>query len=89
MMIAYIEVSARTLLDNYLPEGFSSVGTRVDIRHLAPTKQGKIVRTQVEVIALKNNKITLNVAAWDGDTKIGTGTHDRYLIEIAKFLENI
>lgn len=87
MMIAYIEITARTLLDNGLPEGYSTVGTRVDVRHLAPTALGKTIRIEVEIKTVKNKKVTFSVSAWEGEKKVGEGIHDRYVIDVVKFLE--
>ena len=89
MMIAFMEITSRTLLDKHLPVGFSSVGTRVDVRHLAPTALGKAVRIQVEVEAIEGKKITLQVSALEGEKKVGVGTHEGYLIGVAKFLEKL
>ena len=89
MMIAYIEITARTLLDESLPEGYSTVGTCVDIRHLAPTALGKTVRAEVEIKELEGKKVTLNVSAKEGEIKVGEDSHERYVIEVAQFLERV
>jgi len=88
-MIAYLEITARTLLDEYLPEGYSTVGTHVDIHHLAPTALGKTVRTKVVIKEIEDKKVLLDVTAWEGTRKIGEGIHERYVIEIERFLERI
>ncbi len=89
MMIAYIEITARTLLDNYLPEGYSTVGTHVDIRHLAPTAMGKLVEARVEINQIEDKKVILGVSVWEGERKVGGGTHERYVIEVERFLKRI
>ena len=89
MMIAYIEITARTLLDNYLPEGFSTVGTRVDIRHLAPSALGKKVEARVEITQIEDKNVFLNVSVWEGEKKVGKGAHERYIIEVERFLKRI
>ncbi|MGD2026833.1 MAG: thioesterase family protein [Anaerolineales bacterium] len=88
-MIAFIENTALNLLDEYLETGFSSVGTRVDVRHLAPSKMGSQIRVQVEVTEVSGDKITLTVAAWDGETPVGAGTHQRYIIQVERFLQRL
>lgn len=89
MMILFMEVTARKLLAEHLPEGLSSVGTRVDIRHLAPSAVGAAVRTRAEITAADGNKITFKVDAWDGDTLIGSGTHWRYVVDEALFMRRL
>lgn len=89
MMIAYMESVSLNLLQQTLPAGFSSVGSRVDVRHLAPTKMGSVVKVQATVLEIEGNKITLQVQAWDGETLIGSGTHIRYLIDVEKFMQKL
>ena len=89
MMIAFIEITALKLLDQSLEEGYSSVGTRVDIRHLAPTSLGSQVHVRTVVDQVEGQKVTLQVEVWDGDTLVGAGTHERYVIEVKRFMERI
>ena len=89
MMILFMEVTARKLLAAHLPAGASSVGTRVDIRHLAPSAVGAAVRTRAEITAVDGSKITLKVDAWDGETLIGSGMHWRYVVDEAHFMRRL
>lgn len=89
MMILFMEVTARKLLADHLPADLSSVGTRVDIRHLAPSPVGAEIRTRAEVMAVDGNKITMQVDAWDGETRIGTGQHWRHVIDQARFMRRL
>jgi fluoroacetyl-CoA thioesterase len=89
IMIAFIEITALKLLNQSLDEGYSSVGTRVDIRHLAPSPLGHHVRVQVVVEQVEGQKVTLQVEVWDGDTLVGAGTHERFVIDVARFLERV
>ena len=89
MMILFMEITARKLLAEHLPEGLSSVGTRVDIRHLAPSPVGAVIRTRAEITEVQENKITLKVDAWDGETQIGSGTHWRFVIDEARFMRRL
>jgi len=89
IMIAFIEITALKLLNQSLDEGYSSVGTRVDIRHLAPSPLGHHVRVQVVVEQVEGQKVTLQVEVWDGDTLVGSGTHERFVIDVARFLERV
>lgn len=85
MMIAFIENTALKLLDQSLDQGFSSVGTRVDIRHLAPSLLGSRVHVQVVVDQVEGQKVTLKVEVWDASILVGSGTHERFVIDVERF----
>lgn len=89
MMIAFIENTALKLLDQSLPDGYTSVGTRVDVRHLAPSPLGSEVRVEVLVSQVEDLKVTLQVQVWDGQRLVGDGTHERFVIEVARFLDRV
>ena len=88
-MIAFIEITSLKLLDTHLPQGHSSVGARVDIRHLAPSPVGCTVRVSAEITAVDGRKVTLDVNAREGDKQIGAGTHERAVIDVERFLGGI
>lgn len=84
-MILEMELTSGDAIATVLPEGWVTVGTMVDIRHLAATPVGRVVRTTATVIEVKAKFITFEVAAFDGARKIGDGRHGRGLINIADF----
>ncbi|MBI3158228.1 MAG: thioesterase family protein [Chloroflexi bacterium] len=86
-MILFMEIAARTLLDERLPQGYSSVGTHVDVRHLAAAPLGAQVAARAEVERVEDNRIFLAVECRQGDTLIGQGGHERYVIDVARFLK--
>ena len=88
-MIAFMERVAYRLLAEHLPEGKSSVGVLVNIRHLAPTPVGTSVRVQAEISAMAGSKVTFAVQAWDHVEKIGEGYHQRVVINAARFLRRV
>ena len=88
-MILFIEITARTMIEEYLPETHTSVGTQVNVSHLAPSPVGSAIRTVVTLETVEEYKITLTVSAWEGEKKIGEGTHERYVVEKARFLQQI
>jgi fluoroacetyl-CoA thioesterase len=83
----FMEMAARKLLAEHLPTGSSSVGARVDVRHLAPSQVGAAVRAVAEITEVNGNKITFSVEAWDEEKQIGSGTHWRVVIDEARFME--
>ena len=88
-MIAFIEITSRTLLDEHLPDTHSSVGTLVNVRHLAPSPLGTKIHTEVEIDSVEGNKVTLTVSARDGEKRVGEGTHERFVIDKERFLKRI
>lgn len=88
-MIAYMERTAHRLLTCCLPEGYSSVGTLVNVRHLAPTPLGAEVRVLAEVLSVEENRVYFSVRAWDDVELIGEGEHERAVIEQARFLRRV
>lgn len=86
-MILFMEITARTLLDEHLPEGYSSVGTRVDVRHLAAAPLGAQVTARAVVARTEGNRVHLVVECRFGDTLVGQGHHERFIIDVERFLK--
>ena len=72
-----------------LPEGLTSVGTLVNIRHLAATPAGQDVRVIAEVTEIDRRRFVFQVDWWDETEKVGEGVHERYVIDIERFLERV
>lgn len=88
-MIALMEAAAVAAIDHLLPPGQVSVGTAVDVRHLAATPLGEQVRARAEITAVEGRKLTLRVQAWDEHELIGEGTHTRFVIDVARFEQRL
>lgn len=87
-MILFMEMTAHKLLEKQLPEGFSSVGVQVNIAHKAATPVGKSVKVMAEIVEIDRKRIRFAVKVDDGRV-VGEGTHDRMIIDVEKFLENL
>jgi predicted thioesterase len=85
MMIYLMEVASAAAIEDYLPEGWVSVGIGVDIQHLAATPVGFTVTAKAEVVEVGDNTVTLKVEAYDDAEKIGEGLHVRAPVEMARF----
>lgn len=85
MMIYQMEVAASDAIQSFLPEGWVSVGTAVNVRHLAATPIGFTVTARAEVISVDGNLVTFSVEAHDGVEKVGEGSHVRAAIQIDRF----
>jgi fluoroacetyl-CoA thioesterase len=88
-MIAFMERNAHRLLAEKLPDGYSSVGVLVNVRHLAPTPVGSRLRVMARVIGIDGLKVTFNVEAWDQQEQVGEGMHERFVIETQRFLQRV
>src|SRR5882762_8279926 len=75
MMILHMEMASGSAIASRLPEGFVSVGMDVKVRHLAATPVGRKVRAISRVVQIDSKSVLFEVEAWDGDRKIGDGTH--------------
>lgn len=85
MLIALLENAAVDALRPVLGEGQTSVGTRLDVRHLAPTPPGMRVRGYAKLTRVEGRVLTFEVWAEDEREKIGEGVHERALIDRARF----
>ncbi len=88
-MIALMETAAVAAIDPLLLEGQASVGTVVNIRHLAATPVGHRVRARAEVTAVEGRQVTFSVEAWDEKERIGEGTHMRFVVDVARFMQRV
>jgi len=88
-LIAFMERVAYQMLAELLPEGKSSVGVLVDVRHQAPTPIGSTVRVRAEIDELQGSRVVFRVQAWDQIEKIGQGTHHRVVIDEARFMQRV
>jgi fluoroacetyl-CoA thioesterase len=89
VMILTMENAALNALKPYLEPGQTAVGTRVDVAHLAATPVGRTVRAEAEVTRVEGRQIEFSVRAFDGTEEIGAGTHQRSVIDIARFNERL
>lgn len=86
-MVALMEGAACEALEGALPEEKTSVGTELNISHLAATPVGMAVRAEAEITAVDGNMLTFSVVAYDEKGKIGEGTHKRAIITSQRFLD--
>lgn len=84
-MIALIEETAWKSVAPYLEEGQSTVGTRLDVSHVAPTPLGMTVRCETELTEVDGRRLVFAVNVYDEAGLIGKGTHERFIIMSEKF----
>jgi predicted thioesterase len=84
-MIRYMEWTSRNLVLPLLDTGYDTVGTKVNISHLAAAPIGSVVTFTSEIIGVEDRRVLFQVVARTEDEVIGEGTHERGIINIAKF----
>lgn len=88
-MIALMENTSKDVVEGSLPEGFSTVGIEVSIKHLKATPVGMKVRCEAVLEKIEGKKLVFKVDAWDEKGKIGEGTHTRFIINNEAFLAKL
>lgn len=84
-MIALAEKAAYLSVEEYLEEGQGTVGTLMDIKHMAATPVGMEVRAESELIEVNNRELTFKIEVFDEREKIGEGIHKRFIVYNEKF----
>ncbi len=85
-MILGLEKTARNLLIRLLDPGYDSVGTNVNISHLAATPMGMTVTFRTEVTSVDDRRVNFKVEAFDAKDKIAEGTHQRAIVNVERFV---
>lgn len=88
-MIRLMEGAAVSAVDPLLPEGYSTVGIQIQVNHLAATPLGMRVRVRAELQQADGRKLTFRVQAFDELEQIGEGTHQRMIIDLARFKQRV
>ena len=89
VMINLIEAAALAAVEHLLPEGYQSLGTHLDVRHIAATPVGMRVRATAKVTAVDGRTISFKVNVNDEIDLIGDGTHERMVVNVAKFDQRV
>ena len=85
VMINLFEAAALAAVEHLLPVGHQSLGTHLDISHIAATPVGMDVTAVAEVIGVEGRVVKFKVSAKDERDLIGEGVHDRVVVNVAKF----
>ena len=89
MMVALIEQTCLESVLPYLEEGQGTVGTLVNVTHVSATPVGMRVWCESELVDVDRRRLVFNVKAYDEAGLIGEGTHERFIIDNAKFMDKI
>lgn len=88
-MIALMENAAMKAVKDELENGYTSVGTHLDISHLRPSVKDKYVTATATLMKIDGNKLYFNVETHEGESLIGKGTHIRAIVHKERFLEKL
>lgn len=89
VMINLIEAAALDAIERLLPPGYQSLGTVLNVRHIAATPVGMRVKATAEVVKIDGRTVFFKVEARDEKDLIGDGTHERVVVNVAKFDERV
>ena len=82
MLVRDIEITCRDLLGAHVEPGEDSVGTRIEIDHLAPTLLGMQVRISAKAVEIKGRAVVFEIEATDGKYTICRGRHARFVVDV-------
>jgi fluoroacetyl-CoA thioesterase len=85
VMVNLMEAAALNAVEGLLPEGHQTVGTRLDISHVAATPVGMQVTAHAELVKVDGRRLTFRVSAEDEKETIGEGVHERIVVDVERF----
>ncbi|HLF22589.1 MAG TPA: LysR family transcriptional regulator [Burkholderiales bacterium] len=88
-MVNDIEMLCRNFLREHVDPGEDSVGTRVDIHHLAATPEGMSVEITVKILAVDRRAVTFEAVVRDAIDEVGRCTHHRFIVDLEKLKERL
>ena len=85
VLVGFCEECARTMVDGILPAGQKTVGTSIDLQHLAATPAGMLVTVTATLVGIDRRRLRFEVEARDEIEPIGRATHERFIIDADRF----
>jgi predicted thioesterase len=89
VMVNLMEAAALAAAERHLPPGHQSLGTHLDVRHIAATPVGMRVTARAELVKVEGRYLTFRVEACDERELIGDGTHVRVIVNVARFDQRV
>jgi predicted thioesterase len=89
VMINLMEAAALDAVENLIPAGYQSLGTRLDVRHIAATPVGMRIRATARLLAVEDRTLQFRVEAHDERDLIGDGAHIRLVVNVARFDQRV
>ena len=88
-LMLLVEQAAIKAIEGRLAEGQATVGTRLDVQHLAATPVGMTATVRARLAQVDGRKLTFEIEAEDDQEPIGRGMHERFVVDMARFLARI
>ena len=88
-MIGLMEFACRNAVLPMLEAGYDTLGTKVSVSHLAAAPIGSCVSITAEIAGVTDRRVEFRVEAWDESQKIGEGTHERAIVNVARFTSRL
>ncbi len=88
-MVALMEKTCLTSVRPYLPEGYGTVGIKIDVSHSRATPVGMRVTCESTLVEIDRRRLVFEVVAHDEKGEIGRGRHERFVIDTGKFMEKL
>ena len=85
VLVGLMEEAALNAVEGLLPQGHQTVGTRLDITHVAATPVGLHVTARAELTGIDGRRLTFRIWADDERDRIGEGTHERIIVNVERF----
>jgi fluoroacetyl-CoA thioesterase len=86
-LVGLMENAAVRALAGHLSSGQTSVGGRMDVRHLAATPVGMRVHARAELVEVEGRRLAFRIEAWDEVEQIGQATHERFVVDVERFVK--
>lgn len=89
IMVNLMEAAALQAVERFMPAGYQTVGTHLDVKHFAATPVGLRVRAEAELVKVDGRALTFRIRAADERETIGEGDHERLIINVERFDERM
>ena len=86
-MIALMEKTCLEAVNSKIGEGNTTVGISVNIKHLKASPTGALIRCDAKLVEVDRKRLVFEVQCFEGDTLIGEGVHERFVVDSEKFME--
>ncbi|MCM0647678.1 thioesterase family protein [Clostridium swellfunianum] len=88
-LVALMENAAMNCVQDELPEGFTTVGIEINVKHIKATPVNMKVRAEAVLEKIDRKRLFFKVEAYDEKGKVGEGTHVRYIVNSEEFLSRL
>lgn len=88
-LVAFMEQTAHTSIGHLLPEGSTSVGAEINVKHLKATPLGMQVRCHSKLVEAEGRRLVFHIEAYDEVAKIGEAVHIRYIVDSKRFMDKL